>query len=69
MTLTKAQMRYLQEIHNAGVKSYNGRAEKVLKALEDKGLVEWDLDIRLGVNGSSLHLTAWLTKAGEEMVA
>ena len=38
--LTTAQKRYVHEIYNAGVKAYNGRAQRVLQALEDKRLAE-----------------------------
>lgn len=42
--MTPAQERYLAEIREAGVKTYNGRAARVIRALEGAGLVtaEWD---------------------------
>ena len=43
--LTTAQKRYVHEIYNAGVKAYNGRAQRVLQALEDKGLAEWEMEM------------------------
>lgn len=66
MNLTKAQRRYLEEINDAGVKAYNGRSQKVVKALEDAGLVEWDLDFQPHANGTyTARVTAWLTEAGQ----
>lgn len=42
MNLTPAQKRYLAEIREAGERTYNGRAYRILKVLEDAGLIEVD---------------------------
>jgi hypothetical protein len=60
--LTKAQQRYLEEIRQAGVKTYNDRARRPLEALEQAGLitVEWDMRAQTKGNGIELvgHNTA-----------
>ncbi len=50
------------EIYNAGVKAYNGRAQRVLQAL---GLAEWEMEMAPHADGKyTMHLTVWLTPAG-----
>jgi hypothetical protein len=45
MQLTDPQRRMLQEVRDAGTRSYNGRARRTLEALEQAGLVEYDYEL------------------------
>lgn len=44
--LTPAQSRYLKEIRDAGEKTYNGRAMRVIEALDRLNLVTAHYDLR-----------------------
>lgn len=59
--LTPAQERYLAEIRAAGTKVYNGRARKVIEALEAAGLVTVDWDRRAQAKGNGIELTEVIT--------
>lgn len=59
--LTPAQERYLAEIRQAGVKTYNGRARRPIQALEAAGLISVDWDMRPHSKGSGIELVEKIT--------
>ena len=54
--LTAAQTRYLTEIRRDGVRIYNGRARRSIKALEAAGLVSVEWDARAQAKGGGVEL-------------
>jgi|KBSMisStaDraftv2_1062788.scaffolds.fasta_scaffold12756_7 hypothetical protein len=67
-TLTPAQARYLAEIREAGAegRKYNGRARKVLDALEALGLIVVDYDLVLHYGGTLSGLYQCWSVEGHE---
>lgn len=61
MKLTKAQSRMLDDVKASGVKVYNGRAARTVKALEDAGLVTVDWDMRAQSKGGGMELVHVIT--------
>lgn len=61
MKLTKAQEEMLAEVKKAGVKTYNGRAAKTIKALENAGLVTVYWDMRAQIKGGGMELVQEIT--------
>lgn len=52
--LTEPQRRLYQSVVDAGVRRFNGRAARMIEALERAGLVTADWDLHLGALGGSL---------------
>ncbi len=59
--LTPAQKKMLTEVRRAGVKVYNGRARRSVKALEAAGLVTVKWDMRTSSKGNGIELTDRIT--------
>lgn len=59
--LTPAQQRYLDEIREAGEKTYNGRAAQVIRALEAADLVEATWDAQMRSKGNGVYLAQSIT--------
>lgn len=59
--LTAAQERLLREINAAGVRVYGGRSLKPLQALEARGLIALDVDMRPQSKGNGIELVYSLT--------
>jgi len=61
--LTRPQAELLQQIR-AGASRFNGRARKMLEALEKRGLIKLDCEPRVSCGRSSLLWTATPAKDG-----
>jgi hypothetical protein len=67
--LTPAQARILAEVHEAGMKTYNGHASRAVKRLEHLGLVNvnWEMDLVTKGNGVSTVWRITVTPRGERL--
>jgi hypothetical protein len=61
MTLTASQQRILDEVRQAGERTYNGRARRPIEALEAVGLVDVSWDSVAHAKGSGIELTQSIT--------
>lgn len=65
--LTKPQERMLADVRAAGVKVYNGRATRTVRALREAGLVTAEYDQVPHVKGGGLEITErWTVRPVEE---